>query len=97
MLTGLPIQKMKVLSSEYFKKENNLKNNNVIQRNLKRTSDHPNYPRDSKKTTVKRFVIIDNGSLRVTHWECFYIKNNKSFCFDSVGGQPKKFFTYPFN
>ena len=26
-----------------------------------------------------------------THWTCFYIKDNKSYYFDSFGGNPDKF------
>ena len=26
-----------------------------------------------------------------SHWTCFYITYNKSFCFDSFGGQPDEF------
>ena len=26
-----------------------------------------------------------------THWVCFYIKDNKSYYFDSFGGSPDKF------
>ena len=26
-----------------------------------------------------------------SHWTCFYIKGNKSYYFDSFGGQPDKF------
>ena len=26
-----------------------------------------------------------------SHWVCFFVKNNKSFYFDSIGGQPDKF------
>ena len=26
-----------------------------------------------------------------SHWTCFYIKDNRSFYFDSFGGQPDKF------
>ena len=26
-----------------------------------------------------------------SHWTCFYIKDNKSYYFDSIGGQPHIF------
>ena len=26
-----------------------------------------------------------------SHWNCFIVKDNKSHCFDSSGGQPDKF------
>ena len=41
--------------------------------------------------TDGRFVNIDNGSLGGSHWTCFIVKDNKSFYFDSFGGQPDKF------
>ena len=46
------------------------------------------YPRDSKKYSDRGFVIIDNGSQGGTHWTCFLVKDNKSYYFDSFGGQP---------
>ena len=49
------------------------------------------YPRDSKIHSDRRFVNIDNESQSGTHWCAFYVKNNKSFYFDSFGGQPDKF------
>ena len=49
------------------------------------------HPRDSKITTNKRFVNIDNGQMGGNHWTCFSIKDRKSFYFDSFGGQPDKF------
>ena len=33
-------------------------------------------------------LITDMGG---SHWTCFYIKDNKSYYFDSFGGQPDKF------
>ena len=48
-------------------------------------------PRDSKIKTNKPFVNINIGSEGGTHWTCFIIKDNKSFYFDSFGGQPDKF------
>ena len=49
------------------------------------------YPRDSKLFSDRGFVIIDNGSQGGTHWTAFYVKNVKSFYFDSFGGQLDKF------
>ena len=49
------------------------------------------YPKDSKITTNKGFVNIDNGERGGSHWVCFYIKNNKSFYFYSFGSTPDKF------
>ena len=58
---------------------------------LRRTNNYPIYPRDSKNYSDRGFVNIDNGSMGGTHWTCFYIKGNKSYYFDSFGGQPDKF------
>ena len=41
--------------------------------------------------SVKGFVNLDKGSQGGTHWTCFYIKDHKSFYFDSFGGQPANF------
>ena len=49
------------------------------------------YPRDSKKHSDKRFVNIDNGSRGGSHGCAFYVKDNKSYCFDSFGGQLDNF------
>ena len=51
----------------------------------------PIYPRDSKIYSDRGFVNIDNGYQRGTHWTCFIVKDNKSYYFDSFGGQPDKF------
>ena len=48
-------------------------------------------PIDSKIYSDKGFVHIDNGSQGGTHWTCFIVKDNKSYYFDSFGGQPDKF------
>ena len=48
----------------------------------------PVYPRDSNLHSGKRFIKVDDGSQVGTHWTAFYIKNNKSFYFESFGGQP---------
>ena len=58
---------------------------------LQRVYNYPIYPRDSKIYSDKGFFNIDNGSMGGSHWTCFYVKNNKSFYFDSFGGQPDKF------
>ena len=59
---------------------------------LQKTYKYPIYPRDGKLHSDKGFVNIDNGSLwGGSHWCCFIIKDNKSYYFDSFGGQPDKF------
>ena len=59
---------------------------------LQRVYNYPMYLRDSKIYSDIGFVNIDNGSMGGSHWTCFYIKDNKSYYFDSFGGQPDKFF-----
>ena len=58
---------------------------------LQRVYNCPFYLRDSKTSNNIRFVITDNGQMVGTHWTCFYIEDNKSFYFDSFGGQPDTF------
>ena len=48
------------------------------------------YHRVSKITTDKVCVNTVNGQMGSFNWTCFYIKNNKSFYFDSFGGEPEK-------
>ena len=58
---------------------------------LQRVYDYDTCPRDSILTTNKRFVTIDNGQMGGTHWTAFFVKNNDSFSFGSLGGAPEKF------
>ena len=69
-------------------KKINLKNNTMNESELQIFYNCNIYPRDSKIYSDKCFVNIDNGSQRGTHWTCFIVKDNKSFNFDSFGGQP---------
>ena len=82
---------MKVLNFKDFMKEYKLKNDTMIESQLQRISNYPIYPRDSKIYSDKGFINIDIGSQGGTHWTCFIVKDNKSFYFDSFGGQPDKF------
>ena len=43
------------------------------------------YFRDCTKTIGKTKVNIDDGQMGGTHWNCVYIKVNKSLYFDSFG------------
>ena len=54
---------------------------------LQRVYFFPIYPEDSKIHSDKGFVSIDNDSIGGIHWICFIIKVNKSYYFDSFGGQ----------
>ena len=66
----------------------NLKKVFMNESQLQRVYNYPIYPRDSKIYSDKEIVNIDNGSQGRTHWTSLIIKDNKSFYFDSFGGQP---------
>ena len=72
-------------------KKYNLKDQTMNESDLQKIYNYKIYPRDSKITTNKGFVNIDDGSQGGTHWVCFYIKDNKAYYFDSFGGSPDKF------
>ena len=72
-------------------KKYNLKNDTMNESQLQRVCHYPIYPKDSKIHSNRGFVKIDNGSQGGTHWTCFIVKDNKSFYFDSFGGQPDEF------
>ena len=82
---------MKVLNFKEFMKKYNLKDDTMNESELQRVYIYPIYPRDSKISSDKGFIIIDNGSMGGSHWTCFYIKDKKSYYFDSFGGAPDKF------
>ena len=82
---------MKVLNFKDFMKKYKLKNNTMNESQLQKSYNYAIYPRDSKIYSDKGFVNIDNGVQGGTHWSCFCIKDNKSYFFDSFGGQPDKF------
>ena len=82
---------MKILNFKDFMKKYNLKNKTMNESELQRVYNYPIYPRDSKIYSDKGFVNIDSGIMGGTHWSCFIVKDNKSFYFDSFGGQPDKF------
>ena len=72
-------------------KKYKLKNDTMNESQLQKIYIYHIYPRDSKVNSDTGFVNIDDGSQGGTHWTCFIVKNNKSFYFDSFGGQPDKF------
>ena len=82
---------MKLLNLKDFMEKYNLKNDTMNQSQLQRVYIYPIYPRDSKIHSHKGFVNLDNGSQGGTHRTCFIVKDNKSYYFDSFGGQPDKF------
>ena len=71
-------------------KKYNLKNDTMNESQLQKIYSYPLYYRDSKIYSVKGFVNTDDGSQGGTHWTCFIVRDNKSYCFDSFGGQPYK-------
>ena len=71
-------------------KKYNLKNDTMNEFHLQGVYKYNIHPRDSKICSDKRFVNIDNGSQGGIHWSCFIVKDNKSYYFDSFGGQPNE-------
>ena len=82
---------MKVLNFKDFMEKYILRNDTMNESQLQKVYNYTIYPRDSKIYTNKGFVNIDDGSQNGTHWTCFIVKDNKSYYFDSFGGQPDKF------
>ena len=82
---------MKISSFKDFMKKYNLKNDTMNESQLQKIYNYPIYPRDSRIYSDKGFVNIDDGRLNGAHWCAFYIKDNKSYYFDSFGGHPDKF------
>ena len=80
-----------ILSLKQFMKKYNLEDQTIAESYLQKIYNYKIYPRDSKITTDKGFVNIENGEQGGTHWTCFYIKDNQSYYFDSFGGNPDKF------
>ena len=81
----------KVLYFKVFMKKINLKNDTMNESELQRLYNFPIYPRGSKIYSDKGFVNIDEGSQGHTHWNCFIVKDNQSYYFDSFGVQPDNF------
>ena len=76
-----------ILSLNQFMKKYNLKDQTMSESDLQKIYNYKIYPRDSKITSDRGFVNIDNGEKGGTHWVCFY----KNYYFDSFGGSPDKF------
>ena len=72
---------MEGLSFEIFVKKYDLKNDIMIESELRRVYIYPIYPGDSKNVLHKRYVNIDNNSMGGIHWVCFVVKDNKSYYF----------------
>ena len=58
---------------------------------LQKISTYNINPRDAKVYSDRGFVILDNGRMGESQWTCLYIKDKKSFYFDSFGVAPDKF------
>ena len=82
---------MKMLNLKDFMKKYKLKDDTMYESQLQKVYNFPIYLRDSELYSDKGFVIIGDGSLGGTHWTCFIVKDNKSYYFDSFGGQCDKF------
>ena len=72
-------------------KKYDLKNDTMNESELQKIYNYKRYPRDSQLITDKGFVNINHGIMGGTHWVAFIVKGNKSYYFDSFGGQPDKF------
>ena len=68
-----------------------LKDDTINESELQTVYNYSIYRRDSKIYSDKGFVNIDDGSQGGSHWTCFIVKDNKSYYFESFGGQPDKF------
>ena len=101
-LLTLTLFEMAILIMEDFMKYFKLKDDTMNESGLQNFFMYLIHHRDSKITTDKLFINIDNGSMGGTPWTCFYSKDKadsmshtgsakKSFYFDSFGGQPDKF------
>ena len=86
----LKLFKMTILNLKNFMKNYKLRNDTMNESQFHGIYNYPIYPRDSKIYSNKGFVNIDNGSQNGTHWTCIIVKD-KSYYFDSFGGQPDNF------
>ena len=82
---------MKLLNLKDFMKKYYLKNYTMNELQLQKNYNHPIYPKDSKIYSDRGYINIDNGSQGGTHWCAFYVKDKKSYYFDSFGGAPDTF------
>ena len=76
-----------IINRKDFTKNYKLKKDTFIEGELQKVNKHPIHPTDSIICSDKGFVNIDNCSMGVSHWVCFIVKDNKSFYFNSFGGQ----------
>ena len=77
-----------MLNFKDFMKNFIIRNDTMNELELQRVCRYSIYPRDSKLYSDKGFVNIDNGSQGGSQGTCLIVKDNKSYYFDSFGGQP---------
>ena len=82
---------MKVLNFKDFRKKYNLQNDTRNESQLQKVYNYPIYPRDSKKYSDKVFANIGGYYNGGSHWCAYYVKDNKSYYFDSFGATPDTF------
>ena len=70
---------MTKLKKKVFLKKYNLKVDTMIGSEFYKVYITPIYPRDHKRTTDKKFVNLDKGSMGRSHWTCFSKKDNAEF------------------
>ena len=69
----------------------NLGNPTMNELLIQKIYDYPIYPTESNIYSDKGFVKTDNGSMGGTHRTCYIVEGNKSYYYDSFGGQPDNF------
>ena len=82
---------MTISNFKDFLKNYKLRNYTRNESELQRVYNYKIYPRDSKVYSDRGFLNINNGFQGGTHRTCFIVKDNKSYYFDSFGGQPDEF------
>ena len=73
---------MTILNFKDFMKKYKLKNDTMNESQSQSFYSYPMYPPDSKISSDRGFVKIDDGRLNGTHWTCFIVKDRKKFYFD---------------
>ena len=66
-LPKLKVYKMRKPNLKDFMKKNELTEKTMNEYRLRKLYKNPRFPRDSKTYSVKRFVIIDDGSMGGSH------------------------------
>ena len=82
---------MTILNFKDFMKKYKLENDTMNESELQRIYNYPIYPKNSKIYSDKGFVNIGDYQNGGSHWCAFYMKDNKSYYFDSFGGNSDKF------